>query len=46
MPSFLDSARSDLKLIERERDGNKDSVKRFVHSFIPEVQKERLISSD
>jgi hypothetical protein len=34
VPSFLDSAKNDLKMFGREKEG-KDSVKRFVHSFIP-----------
>lgn len=34
LPSFLESAKADLRIFEKERE-SKDEIKRFVHSFIP-----------
>lgn len=45
VPSFLETAKADLRMFGKEKDG-KEEVKRFVHSFIPEVQKARLVVND
>lgn len=45
VPSFLETAKADLRMFGKDKDG-KDEVKRFVHSFIPEVQKVRHVVND
>jgi hypothetical protein len=35
LPGFLETAKADLKMFDREKIGSKEEIKHFVHSFIP-----------